>query len=57
MNLQQFLQQFALTKKSKQKSNVTSIKGGKWYIPKDKLSEFYDIVFPRKDRYSRRKDE
>lgn len=44
MDLQQFLQQFVLTKKSKQKSNVTSIKGGKWYIPKDKLNEFYDIV-------------
>ena len=44
MNLQQFLQQFVLTKKSKQKSNVTSIKGGKWYIPADKLAEFYDIV-------------
>jgi len=40
MNLQQFLQQFALTKKS----NITSIDGGKWFIPKDKLNEFYDIV-------------
>ena len=44
MNLQQFLQQFVLTKKSTQKSNVTSIKGGKWYIPEDKMKEFYDIV-------------
>lgn len=44
MNLQQFLQQFVLTKKSTQKSNITSIDGGKWFIPKDKLNEFYDIV-------------
>ena len=44
MNLQQFLQQFVLTKKSTQKSNVTSIKGGKWFIPEDKMKEFYDIV-------------
>ena len=44
MNLQQFLQPFVLTKKSTQKSNVTSIKGGKWYIPKNKIKEFYDIV-------------
>lgn len=44
MNLQQFLQQFVLTKKSTQKSNVTSIKGGKWYIPENKMKEFYDIV-------------
>lgn len=48
MNLQQFLQQFVLTKKSKQKSNVTSIKGGKWYIPENKLKEFYDIVSSQK---------
>ena len=48
MNLQQFLQQFVLTKKSTQKSNVTSIKGGKWYIPKDKIKEFYDIVSSQK---------
>ena len=44
MNLQQFLQQFVLTKKSKQTSNITSIKGGKWYIPENKIPEFYDIV-------------
>ena len=44
MNLQQFLKQFVLTKKSTQKSNVTSIKGGKWYIPENKMKEFYDIV-------------
>jgi len=44
MNLQQFLQQFVLTKNSSQKSNVTSIKGGKWFIPEDKMKEFYDIV-------------
>ena len=48
MNLQQFLQQFVLTKKSKQKSNVTSIKGGKCYIPENKLKEFYDIVSSQK---------
>ena len=48
MNLQQFLQQFVLTKKSTQKSNVTSIKGGKWYIPEDKMKEFYDIVSSQK---------
>jgi len=48
MKLQQFLQQFVLTKKSKQKSNVTSIKGGKWYIPENKLKEFYDIVSSQK---------
>jgi P4 family phage/plasmid primase-like protien len=48
MNLQQFLQQFVLTKKSTQKSNITSIKGGKWYIPEDKMKEFYDIVASQK---------
>jgi P4 family phage/plasmid primase-like protien len=48
MNLQQFLQQFVLTKNSTQKSNITSIKGGKWYIPENKLKEFYDIVSSQK---------
>ena len=44
MILKQFLQKYVLSKKSTQKSNVTSIKGGKWYIPEDKIPEFYDIV-------------
>ena len=44
MNIKQFLQNYSLSKNSKQKSNVTSIDRGKWYIPKDKIKEFYDIV-------------
>ena len=44
MNIKQFLQKYSISKNSKQKSNITSIKGGKWYIPKDKIKEFYDIV-------------
>jgi len=44
MDIKQFLQNYSLSKNSKQKSNITSIDRGKWYIPKDKIKEFYDIV-------------
>jgi P4 family phage/plasmid primase-like protien len=44
MDLQKFLKQYVLTKKSTKKSTHTSMKGGKWYIPENKLNEFYDIV-------------
>ena len=45
MNIKQFLQNYSLSKNSKQKSNITSIDRGKWYIPENKLKEFYDIVY------------
>ena len=44
MALQKFLQKYVLDNKTKLKPSHTSMKGGKWYIPNDKLGEFYDII-------------
>jgi P4 family phage/plasmid primase-like protien len=44
MTLQKYLQKYVLDNNTKLKPSHTSMKGGKWYIPKDKLGEFYDRI-------------